>query len=138
MSISTGLGYAILRGFEHVAARVPGAAIAYKRYKGMGTSGEEPTPVYWTSLSISVYTTGDATAEDIEASGGLIQEGFLWFKFRVTDFTSSEVGEPSEPDVGDIVVYDGNNWSLDLEDGSKIVKEDPTGTLFTVWARRLS
>lgn len=138
MTIKTEPGITVEAAFEHLALRIAGAAMVYKRYEGMGYVGEEPTPTYWTSLSITMYVTGLVTTRQIAASGGHLEEGNRFFKFRVSDFTSDEAGEPTEPNLGDMVTWDGLTWKLDLGSTSDILwKKDPTDKLLTVFARRV-
>lgn len=138
MTIKTEPGITIEAAFEHLALRIAGDAMVYKRYKEMGYVGEEPTPTYWTSLSITMYVTGLVTTRQIAASGGRLEEGNRFFKFRASDFTSDEEDEPTEPNLGDTIEWDGLVWKLDLGGTSDILwKKDPTNKLLTVFARRV-
>jgi len=141
MTIKTEPGITVEAAFEHLALRIASLAAIYKRYKEMGYVGEEPTPTYWTSLSITMYVTGLVTTRQIAASGGRLEEGNRFFKFRVSDFTSDEAGEPTEPNLGDVVIWDGSDWKLDLGGAGTsdvLWKRDPTDKLLTVFARRIS
>lgn len=141
MTIKTEPGITVEAAFEHLALRIASSAMVYKRYKEMGYVGEEPTPTYWTSLSITMYVTGLVTTRQIAASGGRLEEGNRFFKFRVSDFTSGEAGEPTEPNLGDTIVWDSLSWKLDLGGtgtSDTLWKRDPTDKLLTVFARRIS
>ena len=141
MTIKTEAGITVGTAFEHLALRIASSVMVYKRYKGMGYVDEEPTPTYWTDLSISLYVTGLVTTRQIAASGGHLEQGNRFFKFRVSDFTSSEAGEPTEPGLGDAVTWDGLTWNLDLGGVGTLNilwKKDPTDTLLTVFARRVT
>jgi len=139
LTIKTEPGITVETAFEHLALRLAGDAMVYKRYKEMGYVDEEPTPLYWTDLSITMYITGLVTTRQIAASGGRLEEGNRFFKFLVSDFTLGEEGEPAEPSLGDTVVWDSQTWKLDLGGTLDILwKKDPTNKLFTVFARRVS
>ena len=129
------VGARVKSGAEHMTNRI-GASIQYKRYKETIYDPETgETKVFWETPTFDAIPLRVQTAE-IDSSKGRLQQGDIAFVFRASEFTSQGSEDDARPTAGDEIVYNGETYEVDLGSGQTLYKEDATGTMFTVYARR--
>jgi len=125
------------------ARRHAGVAVTYKRFKEMTyhpDTGE--TKTFWEEVALTAVA-GSVTQRELEQGGGTLQVGDRWIVLPKSAFTK-QAGEQAEPEPreGDEVVFpDGTVWGPvptgSAQERSAVFREDPTGTLWQVFLRRL-
>jgi len=119
-----------------------GSSIQYKRWKeNVYNADTGSTPAYWESPTFDALVLSVKVSE-INSSGGRLKSGDCAFSFRVDEFTTisgtNNQGETdhTEPTPSDVIIYDGDTWKTELDDGSAVWKRDVTKTMYQVFARR--
>lgn len=118
---------------ETITGAISGkTAVVVNWYEDSGTwAGGNATGVVWVSSPSGSFNA----SENLNGSVG-------GTNIATTTSTNTSGGTDSvDPRVGDIIVYGGENFYLEMEGmqpelrGGAVVREDITETTFTVWAR---